>query len=76
MQCSPPRGKVGEPGVGVPLAPSGPSEGTGGRGWGGGWSGGAGPSHGAGRGGAWSCLSRAWGHWQHSDIDPQGAGSC
>lgn len=29
VQCSPPRGKVGEPGVGVPLAPSGPSEGTG-----------------------------------------------
>ena len=30
-QCSLPRGKVGEPGVGVPLAPSGPSESSGGR---------------------------------------------
>ena len=64
-QCSLPRGKVGEPGVGVPLAPSGPSESCRGRGGvGGGWSGGAGPSHGTGRGGArgLGALAAFW-HW-------------
>ena len=68
-QCSLPRGKVGEPGVGVPLAPSGPSESSGG--WGGGgrleWRGWTPPRY--RKRGAWGC-------WQHSDIDPQGAGSC
>ena len=62
-QGSLPGGKVSEPGPGVPLVPSGPSGVDG-----------LGPATVQRRG--QSCLSRVWGHWQHCDIRPQGAGSC